>query len=155
MRFIRGHNAKGMDRSGPQKTDRYEIVDTGYASPCWIWKLKTNATGYGYLSDRGRDRLAHRWYYEAARGPIPKGLQLDHLCRQRLCVNPDHLEPVTAMENGRRGASTKLSYEQTVEIAERRRAGETVRALGAEFGVTRETVRLIGLSGPDRPRRSG
>jgi hypothetical protein len=50
-------------------------------------------------------RRAHRLYYELEKGPIPKGLTLDHLCRVRCCVNPDHLEPVTPVENVMRGES--------------------------------------------------
>lgn len=150
MRFIRGHNSVGMDRSGPRIEERWRVEDRGYESPCWIWLLKTNATGYGYTHG---NRLAHRFYYEEAKGPIPAGLQLDHLCRERLCVNPDHLEPVTPMENTRRSRSMVLTAEQSQEIFRRRTAGETIRDLAEDFGVSKETVRLIGLNGPNKPRR--
>lgn len=59
--------------------------------------------GYGALSIFGQRVYAHRFSYELHVGPIPEGLVIDHLCRNRLCVNPDHLEPVTSQENVRRG----------------------------------------------------
>ncbi len=67
---------------------------------CWIWQLRCmRKGGYGLITVAGGPKLAHRVSYEVFVGPIPSGLQIDHLCRVRLCVNPDHLEPVTAREN--------------------------------------------------------
>lgn len=75
---------------------------------CWPW-LGTIAgkptRRYGQFWDGRRRPMAHRVVYEYSVGFIPEGLQLDHLCRNTLCVNPDHLEPVTAHENQRRGYS--------------------------------------------------
>jgi HNH endonuclease len=70
---------------------------------CWLWKGHRLAGGYGQVSMNDKMKLAHRVVYEAFRGPIPEGLQLDHLCRNRGCVNPDHLEPVTQRVNTLRG----------------------------------------------------
>lgn len=70
---------------------------------CWLWTKSLTAGGYGRFSVSGLGILAHRWAYEDARGPIPAGLELDHLCRIPACVNPDHLEAVTHTENVRRG----------------------------------------------------
>jgi len=71
---------------------------------CWIWVASTTK-GYGKVGRRGRYRYAHRVSYEAWRGPIPPGLVIDHLCRQPLCVNPLHLEPVTQRVNVMRSGS--------------------------------------------------
>jgi len=66
---------------------------------CWLWEGRLDKDGYGIF---GKIR-AHRWSYEVFREEIPRGLQIDHLCRVRNCVNPWHLEPVTSQENTRRG----------------------------------------------------
>jgi hypothetical protein len=69
---------------------------------CWLWQRATNEKGYGRVQFQGRHRAAHRVSYTTFVGPIPEGLQLDHLCRVRHCINPAHLEPVTHDENHRR-----------------------------------------------------
>lgn len=68
------------------------------ATCCWIWKGERSAHGYGLYGGK----FAHRFVYEWLVGPVPKGIHLDHRCRQRGCVNPGHLEPVTPKENARR-----------------------------------------------------
>jgi len=70
---------------------------------CWDWTGSHNPKGYGSFNVNKGHRPAHRLAYEIMRGPIPEGLTLDHLCRNRGCVNPAHLEPVTNRENVLRG----------------------------------------------------
>ena len=72
---------------------------------CWRWKGTISDTGYGVLSINHKPNYAHRLAYQFMIGQIPEGLTLDHLCRNRTCVNPAHLEPVTAGENVLRGNS--------------------------------------------------
>lgn len=103
---------------------------------CWNWH-SANGLGYGVITIKRRGWLAHRWVYEQRVGPIPDGLQLDHLCRNRRCVNPEHLEPVTQAENTRRGLATKLTAEQVAEI---RAAGGPLRPLAERFGVDPSTI---------------
>ncbi len=70
---------------------------------CWNWLGRDNGQGYGAFKAGGVQYKAHRFSYEMAVGPIPDGLELDHLCRNRMCVNPAHLEPVTSRVNVLRG----------------------------------------------------
>jgi hypothetical protein len=72
-------------------------------SGCWQWLGSMDRKGYARFGVNGRNTLAHRWIYEQETGAIPEGMVLDHLCRNRGCVNPLHLEPVTSRENTMRG----------------------------------------------------
>lgn len=78
-------------------------VDRRGPDECWPWLDSTAPRGYGRFWDGHRQQQAHRAAYELLVGPIPDGLQIDHLCRNRGCVNPAHLEPVTQRENVLRG----------------------------------------------------
>lgn len=78
---------------------RYTIDEGG----CFLWTGHTSRFGYAQTTVEGRAVVAHRAVFEAVVGPVPEGLVLDHLCRVRNCINPDHLEPVTVAENNRRG----------------------------------------------------
>ena len=113
---------------------------------CWIWG-KSLKDGYGVIKVSGRTRPAHVVSYEEHVGPVPGGMQLDHRCRVRQCVNPDHLEPVTQLENVDRG-----------KLGEQRRRGTCARGHSlAQYGETRtsrgrETTRC-GECRRERQRR--
>jgi hypothetical protein len=79
-------------------------VDIDQESGCWNWTGTLNVRdGYGFFKVDRRQWSSHRWAYETLVGEVENGLHLDHLCRNRLCCNPDHLEPVTCRENLMRG----------------------------------------------------
>ena len=84
--------------------EKYQVAANG----CWQWTAALDRSGYGRFGVSGatrserRMRLAHRVSYETHVSPIPEGLDLDHLCGNRACVNPEHLEPVPHVENMRR-----------------------------------------------------
>lgn len=78
---------------------KFRICET---TGCWLWIGGTNSTGYGCFRIGRSKKSAHVVSYEHFVGPKPEGLELDHLCRVRNCVNPEHLEPVTHAENIRR-----------------------------------------------------
>ena len=95
-----------------QWTARHLSVDDRFWSKvekldsCWFWLAAQTPEGYGLFWLAGKYRGAHRVAYELSVGPIPEDHELDHLCRNPLCVNPDHLEPVLPRENQWRGHGT-------------------------------------------------
>lgn len=101
----RGYVPVGEERwSEERKLAKIEANISREPDGCWLWigKSKTQ-DGYGLLKWRGKSHRAHRFVYEMIKGPIPGGAPLDHLCRVRACVNPDHLEPTTVRINTLRG----------------------------------------------------
>lgn len=92
-------------RYGPPEQRFWEHVQGDGVETCWVWKSVIRHNGYGQFKIGNLAITAHRWAYEHLRAPIPAGLVIDHLCRNRACVNPWHLEPVTQRENTLRGES--------------------------------------------------
>lgn len=89
----------GIDALPFRLARKVEQADSG----CWLWRASKDPCGYGQVWWETRPHKAHRVVYTLAFGPIPDGMELDHLCKVRHCVNPAHLEPVTHQENLLRG----------------------------------------------------
>lgn len=124
-------------------TDDYIVEDCGFDTPCWVFKnrRRPRKTGsYNMVRIAGKQVYAHRAMYLQEVGPIPDGLYLDHLCRERRCIRTDHLEPVTHAENIRRAPKTKLTKAIAAEI---RDGGENARVLAERYGVTEFSIYQI------------
>lgn len=84
-----------------------------HLGPCWLWRGRPEANGYGVLKVDGKSRKAHRYSYELLVGPIPEGLEIDHLCRVKNCVRYTHLEAVPPLENQRRAAEARRAAKRS------------------------------------------
>ena len=130
-RFIQGHSGnKG------RKSDLTGAYKVNARTGCWEWQRHIHHSGYAAIGRAYGGGQAHRFIYELFCGPISEGLHLDHRCRNRSCVNPDHLEPVTNAENCRRGANAKLTVEDVRELRRLRADGMLLRHLSARFGIS-------------------
>lgn len=138
VQYIKGHCVPLRKRL----ESMYQVRPDG----CWYW-IGNIEFGYGRIGNR----LAYRVIYEQQKGPVPAGLELDHTCRNRACVNPDHLEPVSRRENVRRGNATKLNSEKVIEIRQRRQQGEAWASIARAYGVTPACARhaAVGLTWAD------
>lgn len=116
--------------------------DRGYDTPCLVWQgaIATNGYGASWDAAKGVNRSAHVIAWEAVNGPVPDGLELDHLCRVRACVRSDHLEPVTRAVNTQRGARAKLTVDDVRRLRELAARGARHADLATTFGIARPTV---------------
>jgi hypothetical protein len=132
-RYLKGHDLRLTD---------YTVEDRGYETPCWIPVKKPNTNGYVVFRwstpDQRSTRIgAHCLAYIRAKGPIPKGHHVDHLCRVTACINPDHLEAVLPRENVRRTTQVKLNPTLVREI---RASAETNAEIAARLSVSRNLI---------------
>lgn len=146
-RFQRYHGLTDIERF---RAKIYELP-----SGCWIWTSNLNK-GYGrFWTVKSGLVEAHRWSYEYYVGPIPDGLQIDHLCRVHSCVNPQHLEPVTQRENALRGygmsgiyarrTHCKNGHEYTPENTHMMKSGRWCRTCDRETHRKRAAMKKAGI----------
>lgn len=109
---------------------------------CWIWQYAVNKDGYGQVQHNKVRYEAHRWMYEMIKGKVPHKSELDHLCRNRACVNPEHLEPVSHAENCRRGNNAKLGIVQ-IDAIKKLSGKMTQKEIAEKYGVSRSMIGLI------------
>lgn len=132
------------ERNRQQRKWTLDSYSIDGATGCWLWLGIHTDKGYGSYWDGTRLIAAHRAIYELHRGPIPVGLDLDHLCRNPPCVNPDHLEPVTEATNVQRGLLARVTTDDVRAI--RALAGTMSQsAIAVRFGITQSQVSKIIL----------
>lgn len=124
----------------------WDRVARGGEDDCWEWRGAVQPSGYGALRVAGRPVYAHRYAVELARGPIGAGLVVDHLCRNRRCVNPRHLDVVSVSENNARGVGVleTCAYGHPVEGNRVRRSrghGECLQCKREYYAAHRERER--------------
>lgn len=135
-KFVRGHVMRYL----ADNATRWAVdAETG----CWNWTGAMSPNGYGQSRGSG----AHREIYQRFKGPIPEGLTLDHLCRNRRCVNPEHLEAVTQSTNVRRGNSGKYSARLVEVIASWLLVGARSVDIAKFCGVKPGYVRNVKMRG--------
>jgi len=144
----------GRTKAGKQKgtvrdylnghaTRKLSAVRVDPTTDCWLWlkSLHTNGYGVAYSDDGNHERKqAHRMVWEWVYGDIPIGFELDHLCRNRACVNPTHIRLATRAENTQCGLIAKLNPNEVQRIRHLRKQGLSERRIAGMVGVSRGTI---------------
>ena len=143
------HTTKVMD----EPTLARFMAKVNKTETCWLWTASRNQYGYGVFRFNRERIRSHRLSYLHHHGEIPEGLVVRHKCRNKHCVNPDHLEVGTQKENiadkvrdgtddrGEKSVRAKLSTDQVLDI--RSRTGQTQQAIAKEFEVSHHTISRI------------
>ena len=116
--------------------DRFVIEETG----CWRWVFPLSR-GYAQINIKQYKRVpAHRAFYEEVFGKMDKDLDADHICKNRWCVNPYHIQPLSRIANCRRGSRSKLTLEAANQIRADRASGYNTYRLAQKYHVDRKTI---------------
>lgn len=111
---------------------------------CKIWKKSLDRDGYGRFEMKGKTYRAHRYFYEMENGIIPESLVIDHLCRNRACINTEHMETVTVKENTIRGKAAKINRELAQKVRRMYKARKITQVeLSHMFGIVQDEISRI------------
>lgn len=145
---------RGLVRGEPMRFIQHHqrlLTDPGYTEDlltgCWLWRGTIGTAGYGIICRYNRFGVrcdtAHRFYYEQHREAIPADMQIDHLCKNKGCVNPNHMEVVTRTVNMRRRDFCKLDMDKAREIRNKYASGTTKAQLAREYEVAFMSITYI------------
>lgn len=146
LEFCKHHKNRFLAEQAIDRRLEGEGFDIDPITGCWNWNGWLSKKGYGQLTPVGSTKLVHVVMWERSNGTVPPGRELDHVCRNRRCGNPAHLEPVTHAENVRRGSVPKINQEIADQIRELYIPGNgrynrgNRRALELKFQVTANTI---------------
>lgn len=132
IRFMVGH---GNRKAGPG----WIVMPSG----CWEWQRGRDEKGYGQTQRGGQCQKAHRYVWRQQRGELAPGQQLHHVCGNKACVNPDHLEVLTDYEHRARENRMRLTPDQVVEIRQRAADGEPLFEIADQYGVSAPHVSRV------------
>lgn len=121
---------------------KYKVNKKG----CWIWQNAQDGRGYGHIRANGKTMKAYTFFFMKKYGPIPKGKELDHVCRVKLCVNPDHLEPVTHQINMQRALG--IHRNRILKIRSLAKSGLSGAEISRKIKIPERTV--YGIISKDR-----
>ena len=136
---LRGTDGPYRRRPASERLAKSYVIEP---NGCWRWTKGKTTVGYGHISIRQVYFQAHRLMYILHRGPVATD-HIDHLCRNRWCVNPWHLEPVSAAVNIQRGLTAKLTAERVAFIRDAHAKGHGQRALARMLGIDHSTISRI------------
>ena len=128
-----------MPRLAHEDEKLYKVNKEG----CWEWVGSLSWNGYGQLKRKGKHLRASRYFYEKYNGKMSNNVVMDHLCKNRKCVNPLHLEAVSLLENIRRGNVPKLKVEEVNNIKIMYKKGRKQKELSQLFNVNQSEISRI------------
>lgn len=135
--WVRGEPKLFRNGHGSRHSRKVELASD---TDCLIWIGGRQPNGYGRFYINGHQKMAHVVTYKHFIGPVPEGMELDHLCRNRSCINPNHLEPVTRLVNVRRGRVPKMTPTIVREIRRLWPTGVSHYALAHKFGMSNSAI---------------
>jgi hypothetical protein len=140
------HFGKPLKSAAHAEEPAFVMEDRGYSTPCWIWQLGTSKAGYGVLSSKYGPRLAHRYTWELAHGPLDDGLDVHHRCEVPSCINPDHFQVLTRSEHAKVHHPPTPKPPRAPKRLYRKLTPDMVRFIRSYPGSLTDAARQLGVS---------